>query len=103
MRKFAFFVSIFFILSANYSLGNQKSKFSLVTEKDSAKYSNPVVKYSLPDPTVIKSGDGYFYLYATEDIRNTPIHKSKNLVDWEFVGTAFTKDSRPSLEPRGGI
>ena len=28
-------------------------------------YSNPVTKYSLPDPTVIKADDGYFYLYAT--------------------------------------
>ena len=26
-------------------------------------YKNPVVDYSLPDPTVIKGDDGYFYLY----------------------------------------
>ena len=45
-------------------------------------YRNPVIDYSLPDPTVIKADDGNFYLYATEDIRNTPIHRSRNLVDW---------------------
>ena len=28
-------------------------------------YHNPVVNYSLPDPSVIKGDDGYFYLYAT--------------------------------------
>lgn len=66
-------------------------------------YKNPVVNYSLPDPTIIKANDGYFYLYTTEDIRNTPIHKSKNLVDWELVGTAFTNETRPSFEPRGGL
>ena len=41
--------------------------------------------YSLPDPSVIEGDDGYYYLYATEDIRNLPIHRSKNLVDWEYV------------------
>ncbi len=66
-------------------------------------YNNPVVNYSLPDPTVIRANDGYFYLYATEDIRNTPIHRSKDLVKWELVGTAFTDATRPSFEPKGGL
>lgn len=66
-------------------------------------YKNPVVDYSLPDPTVIKGDDGYFYLYATEDIRNLPIHRSKDLVNWEFLGTAFTDENRPNFEPNGGI
>lgn len=66
-------------------------------------YKNPVVDYSLPDPTVIKGDDGYFYLYATENIRNLPIHRSKDLVNWEFLGTAFTDESRPDFEPNGGI
>lgn len=46
-------------------------------------YRNPVIDYSLPDPSVIEGDDGYYYLYATEDIRNLPIHRSRNLVDWE--------------------
>lgn len=66
-------------------------------------YTNPVIEESLPDPTIIRAEDGYFYLYATEDTRNTPIYKSPNLVDWEFVGTAFTKATRPDFEPKGGI
>lgn len=66
-------------------------------------YSNPVVNYSLPDPTIMKAPDGYFYLYATENIRNTPIHRSRDLVSWELVGTAFTDATRPSFEPKGGI
>lgn len=67
------------------------------------KYRNPVINYSLPDPTIIKAEDGYFYLYATEDIRNTPIHRSKDLVKWEMVGTAFTNETRPTFEPKGGL
>lgn len=66
-------------------------------------YFNPVINRSLPDPTIIKAQDGYFYLYATENIRNTPIYKSKNLVDWTFVGTAFTDATRPTFEPKGGL
>lgn len=66
-------------------------------------YRNPVINYSLPDPSIIKGEDGYFYLYATEDIRNLPIHRSKNLVDWEYVNTAFTERTRPNFEEKGGL
>ncbi|MDR0668317.1 MAG: family 43 glycosylhydrolase [Prevotellaceae bacterium] len=72
-------------------------------EPSAGVYRNPVVRYSLPDPSVMLAADGYFYLYATEDIRNMPIHRSKNLVDWEFVGTAFTDSTRPTFEPKGGL
>lgn len=59
-------------------------------------YYNPIINVSLPDPSVIRASDGYFYLYATEDTRNLPIYKSKDLVNWEFVGTVFSGDTRPS-------
>ena len=66
-------------------------------------YDNPVAAVSLPDPTVIKGDDGYFYLYATEDIPNTPIFRSQDLVKWSQVGTAFTDRSRPKFVKDGGI
>jgi arabinan endo-1,5-alpha-L-arabinosidase len=66
-------------------------------------YRNPVVAMSLPDPTIIKAPDGRFWLYATEDTRNTPIMRSDNLVDWTFAGTAFTDSTRPTFEPSGGL
>ncbi len=65
---------------------------------DSAKrlaFANPIIKKSIPDPTIIKAPDGYFYLYGTEDTRNMPIYRSRNLLDWTFVGTAFTEATRP--------
>lgn len=64
-------------------------------------YRNPIINRSLPDPTIIKAEDDNFYLYATEDTRNTPIYKSANLVDWQFVGTAFTElNPDPDLSRR---
>lgn len=66
-------------------------------------YTNPVINTSLPDPTVIRADDGYFYLYATEDIRNLPIYRSRDLTDWQFVGTAFTDDTRPQWNRKGNM
>ena len=66
-------------------------------------YSNPVIARSCPDPTVIKADNGKFYLYSTEDVRNLPIYRSDNLVDWEFAGTAFTDESRPQWNPKGNM
>lgn len=67
------------------------------------KFHNPIIQNSLPDPTVVKAEDGYYYLYATENIRNVPIYRSRNLIDWKYVGTAFTDESRPTWNPKGGI
>ena len=67
-------------------------------------YNNPVAKWSLPDPSVIKAADNYFYLYATEDTHNVPIYRSKDLVTWRYAGTAFTDATRPmDFVPKGGI
>ncbi len=55
-----------------------------------AQYTNPIIDTSLPDPSIIKAQDGYYYLVATEDIHNVPIFRSRNLVDWTQTGTAFT-------------
>ncbi|MFV0417639.1 MAG: family 43 glycosylhydrolase [Dysgonomonas sp.] len=64
------------------------------------RYQNPVVKEDIPDPTVMKVGD-YFYLYGTGHI--TTIYKSKNLVDWQYVGNAFTAEDRPNFVADAGM
>ena len=66
-------------------------------------FTNPVIQRSAPDPTIIRADNGDFYLYSTEDTRNLPIYHSKDLVNWEFVGTAFTAETRPQWNPKGGI
>lgn len=61
-------------------------------------YSNPVWKLetgggdSSADPCIIKVGE-WFYSYSTGS--NIRIIKSRNLVDWEQVGTVFTNSTRP--------
>lgn len=67
------------------------------------KYRNPVIRRSVPDPSIIRAGDGRFYLYSTEDVRNLPVYRSKDLVSWELLGTAFSEATRPSFEPKGGL
>lgn len=56
------------------------------------------------DPSVVKAADGYYYMYQTDasygnvhnsDVRNSNMHghffcrRSKNLVDWVFVGASM--------------
>lgn len=65
-------------------------------------YRNPVINRSVPDPTVLRAADGTYYLYATEDIRNVPIFKSTDMVNWTFVGTAFTDETRPDFVKNDG-
>ncbi len=72
-----------------------------VTQNEAKFYQNPVIDKPLPDPTVVRADDGYFYLYATGHL--VPIYKSLNLVDWTKVGTAFTNESRPKWNPKAGI
>ena len=77
--------------------------FSAMAEEGST-YTNPVTKYSLPDPTVIRAADGYFYMYATEDTHNVPVYRSRDLVKWRYASTAFTDATRPmDFVPNGSI
>lgn len=72
-------------------------------------YVNPVFKPILADPTVIKDpASEYFYAYGTEDYwasdnKNhlVAIVKSKDLVNWSYVGDAFT--IKPAWKTNGGI
>ena len=78
------------MLLSNYP----KNHTSVVSHPSIAKrYKDSIVRTSLPGPAVMKVSDGYFYLYATENIRNAPMYQSKDLVNWKFVGTAFSDDN----------
>lgn len=67
-------------------------------------YRNPLfTAFSLPDPDVIRADDGYFYLYATEhdrnnaNMRNVPIMRSSDLMNWTRVGAMFTDQNHPQI------
>lgn len=74
-----------------------------VTERPIA-YTNPIFSgFSLPDPDVIRADDGYFYLYATEhsrkdaNMKNVPIMRSSDLINWTRVGSLFTDTTHPQI------
>lgn len=76
-------------------------------EEQATTYINPVFKPVLADPTVVRYGD-YFYAYGTEDNWGTegghklvPIIRSENLVDWKYVGNAFS--FKPRWKENGGL
>lgn len=87
----------------SWYLSKRKTRQSAIWDSKKGYYKNPVLFYSMPDPSIIKGDDGYYYLYATENIKNLPIHRSKNLVDWEYLGTAFTDRTRPNFESKGSL
>ncbi|MDR2563285.1 MAG: family 43 glycosylhydrolase [Prevotellaceae bacterium] len=98
--KICFLSLIFYFFTFNLSAGRERLDS---VPLDSLKYSNPVIDENMPDPTVIQTPDGWFYVYATERSKNLPIYKSRNLVDWDFVGHAFTPSTRPDFEPKGNV
>lgn len=72
-----------------------------------ATYTNPVsagFADTYADPAVIRGQDGWWYAYGTTDpLREgegtrhlLPVSRSADLVDWEYVGDAFTEDTLPA-------
>ena len=58
-------------------------------------YSNAIIAQDAPDPSCMKADDGFYYLYATGSRIN--IWRSKNMVNWSRIGTAFTDQERPTF------
>lgn len=70
-------------------------------------YTNPVSASfadTYADPAVIRGQDGWWYAYGTTDpLREgegtrhlLPVSRSTDLVDWEYVGDAFTEATLPA-------
>lgn len=76
--------------------------------QNNGKFQNPVFEPVLADPTIIRSDQGIFYAYGTQDdwgdgqgSRMVPILKSEDLIRWDYVGTAFKQ--KPDWKEKGGI
>ena len=66
--------------------------FQIITPLET-QYTNPVIGKDAPDPSIIKADNGVYYLYATGEV----IYKSKDLVNWDYVGKVFQGVPRPSF------
>lgn len=65
-------------------------------------YTNPVMDFDMPDPTVICADDGSFYLYATEGHGySIPIVRSFDLVNWERVGAGLQQGDPSHVRTQG--
>lgn len=55
---------------------------------------NPIIPGFYPDPSICKADDGYYLACSSfEMYPGIPIFFSKNLVDWEQIGYAMTKEN----------
>jgi arabinan endo-1,5-alpha-L-arabinosidase len=72
-----------------------------------ATYTNPVSRGfadTFADPSVIRAKDGFWYAYGTTDpLREgegtrhiIPMARSADLVNWTYVGDAFTESTKPA-------
>ena len=66
--------------------------FQIITPLETH-YTNPVIEKDAPDPSIIRADNGVYYLYATGEV----IYKSKDLVNWDYVGKVFQGVPRPSF------
>ena len=71
-------------------------------------YQNPVFEPILADPSAIRTPDGTYFAYGTEDnwhdgegFRVAPIVKSDDLVTWEYVGEVF--ETKPDWKDEGFV
>jgi len=60
-----------------------------------AKYVNPILPGSYPDPSICKVGDTFYLVNSTfEYFPGLPIHSSKDLVNWDLVGYGLHREEQ---------
>ena len=107
MKKLIYIFLLVTLLSGcNGGENMQSSDSSSSSDLNISEYNNPVFEPVLADPAIIRDEEtGYYYVFGTEDygewggiarVSYLPIIKSKNLVDWEFVGDAFSEKTKPT-------
>ena len=65
-----------------------------------ASYTNPVCTERCADPSLIREGDT-FWLCSTESHGRVNVRKSRDLVHWEWFGSAFPSGGKPSWNGPG--
>ena len=75
------------------------------------KFSNPIIPGGYPDPSICKVGDTYYIVNSSfEYFPGLPIHKSKDLINWELIGYGLHRKSQVNstvnlidVQSNGGI
>ncbi|MCH5211522.1 MAG: glycoside hydrolase family 43 protein [Oscillospiraceae bacterium] len=70
-------------------------------------FKNPVIGGFNPDPSICRVGDDYYLVTSTfEYFPGIPIYHSRDLVNWEHIANAITRQSQLPMEtakPSAGI
>jgi alpha-N-arabinofuranosidase len=65
-------------------------------------YRNPVIPGFHPDPSIVRVGDTFYLINSTfEFFPGVPLHRSKDLVNWEPIGNVLTRKSQLPLDGLG--
>lgn len=63
------------------------------------RYRNPILPGCRPDPSICRVGDAYYLVTSTfAYLPGIPIHRSRNLVDWELVGHVVHRPGQLDLQ-----
>ena len=58
-------------------------------------YINPILPGSYPDPSICKVGEEFFIVNSSfEYFPGLPIHKSKDLINWELIGYGLQRKNQ---------
>ncbi|KAJ0423477.1 glycosyl hydrolase [Aspergillus carlsbadensis] len=62
-------------------------------------YENPILPGFYPDPCIVRVDDTFYLISSSfQFFPGLPIHKSKDLINWELVGNAINRPSQLSLQ-----
>jgi beta-xylosidase len=65
-----------------------------VADQGDGTYKNPILHADYSDPDAIRVGDDFYLVSSSfEDIPGLPVLHSKDLVNWELIGHALTRQS----------
>ena len=101
MRKICIFIFSLFIL---FSCNDPKREipFTFHEFSDSVTYRNPVIKGFFPDPSICKAGDDYYIVNSSfEFFPGVPVHHSTDLVNWNHIGNALSREAQLKLDSAG--
>lgn len=65
-------------------------------------FSNPILPGFYPDPSVCRVGEWFYLVNSTfEYVPGLPVHRSRDLVEWEYLGSVITSTEQLDLAAAG--
>ena len=88
---------IILILVFSLTVFSQESKTQIISRPNS--FINPIIPGGFPDPSICKVNDTFYIVNSSFEIYpGLPIHKSKDLVNWELIGYGLQREEQCNNE-----